>query len=309
MLRSTFAQVLSPPKPPGSTRPLCGDSSCRAKGNSELAEAQHWAGSRLPAVPSTSRSAHRDRVAPVVQGGGTERMRGPGVGAWHGFGGRKCGLGFRVCSEEGLKVRWGQATFLGTASKPLCPGECRGASPRQRLLCGRLWVSTDHLDSFYPHAAAGLSAGAFHLLPPRLRACKGLQRFQDRADDQHPERKCAPCLCPVLQSRLPPFPVCWQAKAFTVSLEASSFFVSNTTAQREPAWQLIPCGTRSAAAQLADAAVILVGVSDSFAGVSKRCSPGGVWRLLPSQSPGCGMELWQVCGARTWTLYAGLCRV
>lgn len=34
---------------------------------------------------------------------------------------------------------------------------------------------TDGLDSFYPNAAAGLPAGAFYLLPPRLRACEGFQ--------------------------------------------------------------------------------------------------------------------------------------
>lgn len=95
--------------------------------------------------------------------------------------------------------------------------------------------------------------------------------------------------------------MCYQAEAFTVSLKASSFFVSNTTARTEPAWQLVPYGTRTASAQLADATVILVGVSDSFASISKRCLPGEVWHLLPSQSLGCGMEVWQVRGARTST--------
>lgn len=131
-----------------------------------------------------------------MRGAGTEGTRGPGAGVWLGFGGGKQRFSSGVCSEEVLKAKQGTGHLpRGCQQTPPPLGHHRDASPWQRLLWNWLWVSTDRLDSFYPNAAAGLSAGAFYLLPPRLRACKGLQRFQDRADHQHPERKCATCPC------------------------------------------------------------------------------------------------------------------
>lgn len=70
-----------------------------------------------------------------MQGAGTEGARGPGAGAWLGFGGGKHRFGFGVCSEEVLKVKQGTGHLPRDCQQaPPPPGRCRDASPRQQLL-------------------------------------------------------------------------------------------------------------------------------------------------------------------------------